>query len=546
MTANPLHAPPSALSPGSTVWAYLRDSGGPNQDRSIEQQRNIVTEYCLAHNLVLSRVFSDVHKSGGTTAGRDQFEQMVATSASEADRPAGLIIWNFARFARDVDDSQIYKGILRKRGIVIHSLTDDIPEGPFSAVIETIIHVADEQKKKEAALGSWRGLRHIVKQGAIPGNPPRGFKREPLKVTSEDGTERTAHRWVPDPDLIPLIKKAFAMKAAGASLIQIHQLGIYGSLNSYHTFFSNKLYIGVLEYGDMTIPNYCEPMIDLKTWDAVQKILDLHADRQHISQSEIHPRRRTQIANYLLSGISYCSRCKAPLSGLTATQRSGTNYTRYACTRAKRRHDCDLKPIPAKQLEQMVIGELSAFFDDPANLQALLDADREQALTISAEIKEQAKAVQKKLTALQRSIANITDAIAERGHSKSILEKLDSLERQETELQTTLHSIKTSAPKSPEPISLEELTAFGKNIAAHLRFQDNLTRRAILHTIVNQVFVDRIQNHVYAIIYIHSPSPREPESPEDCYTVPKSPTTVGAPLYRHSIKLVYEIKHPRR
>src|SRR5690348_16768053 len=92
--------PPAGLPPGSIVDAYLRDSGGPLQDRSVEQQRNEITEYCGKYGLQLRKIYADIHKSGGSTKKRDEFEDMVASTASPTLRPAGLLIWNFARFAR--------------------------------------------------------------------------------------------------------------------------------------------------------------------------------------------------------------------------------------------------------------------------------------------------------------------------------------------------------------------------------------------------------------------------------------------------------------
>ena len=46
-----IHKPPPSFPLGSTVIAYLRDSGGPNQEDSISQQLHIVQAYCQQHSL---------------------------------------------------------------------------------------------------------------------------------------------------------------------------------------------------------------------------------------------------------------------------------------------------------------------------------------------------------------------------------------------------------------------------------------------------------------------------------------------------------------
>jgi hypothetical protein len=39
--------------------------------------------------------------------------------AQSPQRPDGLLVWNYARFARDMDDSAFYRALIRKKGMVI-------------------------------------------------------------------------------------------------------------------------------------------------------------------------------------------------------------------------------------------------------------------------------------------------------------------------------------------------------------------------------------------------------------------------------------------
>jgi hypothetical protein len=90
---------------------------------------------------------------------------------------------------------------------------------------------------------------------------------------------------------------------------------LYGTINSYTTFFSNLIYIGILEFGDMVIQHYCEPMVDMKTWNAVQEKIAEHAQKKITSQ---HPLRAK--SDYLLSGIIKCARCGSPMNGNTVSR----------------------------------------------------------------------------------------------------------------------------------------------------------------------------------------------------------------------------------
>jgi site-specific DNA recombinase len=114
-------------------------------------------------------------------------------------------------------------------------------------------------------------------------------------------------------------------------------------------------YFGILEFGDLVIEDYCEPIVDQATWKAVQSRLKASKYRLY-GDSNDHPRR--QNSNYLLSGLAFCARCGSPLYGHTSGQRNNVPYERYFCTRAKRRRDCGAEPIPRKFLEELVLNDL--------------------------------------------------------------------------------------------------------------------------------------------------------------------------------------------
>jgi len=53
-----------SLPPGATVWAYFRDSGGEEQERSVGQQLDVAREYAARHGLHLTLTFTDAARKG--------------------------------------------------------------------------------------------------------------------------------------------------------------------------------------------------------------------------------------------------------------------------------------------------------------------------------------------------------------------------------------------------------------------------------------------------------------------------------------------------
>jgi site-specific DNA recombinase len=402
-------SPPSTLPPGSLVWAYVRDSGGMAQEQSTTQQEAEILAYCKRVNLVLVRLFSDVAKSGGSTDNRDQFNAMIDATKNESDRPAGLLIWNFARFSRDVDDSDFFKATLRRRNIVIHSLTDPIPEGPWSRVVEKIIDIANEEKRRQTSRDVKRGLTDLVRKGYSSGGfPPRGYKAEKVVIGEKrDHTARVVSKWVPDPELWDLVKLAWQMRTEGRSYGDIQKATggkILRAINSWPTFFRNKTYLGIQKFGDLEIANHHEPAITWQTWEAVQKLKGVYP------RGINHPRRVAHPS--LLSGLAVCLECGAAMIHHTSAPSDGWPY--YICNNKERykqvENGCKSRRINERRADRVILDTVLNRVITPAFLEELIEETRLQMSDTSALDLE---IVQKRTTqeGLDRSIQRLLDLV---------------------------------------------------------------------------------------------------------------------------------------
>jgi len=532
--------PPSTLPHGSIVDTYLRDSGGEKQDRSVPRQLEAIQAYCKQHGLTLRHIFKDVAKSGGSTAGRDDFDRMIASTRDETDRPRGLLLWNYARFARDLDDSTYYKALLRsKRGIVIHSLTDNIPEGPYARFVEILIDISNEEKRRQTSIDSKDGIRSIVAQGAVPGVPPRGIKREPIiTVNPRTGEERKNHRWIPDPKFKARILKAFQMRATGSSLNDIQKAAhLFTSINSYSTFFKNKIYMGTLEYGGMVFEKYCSAIVPPALWDKVQIIQAKFYHGQHLKAGDAsHPRRAS--SSFLLSGLARCARCGSPLYGHTSKQKTGYLYQSYFCTLAyRKRGECSKGRIPRPAFEAAVISTLTENILKKEYLDEMhrLLADRQTALVSQAESTR--KALTDQLAETKRQLTNIATALAESGSSKTLLDRLKELELHRDDLQMQISQLdKSQQPPIPN-INTQAFDRRLKKIIEILKGKDDQQKKTLLRGLIAYIDIEReeglLRGTIYYIIPLDDNLPPEPNSPPspndpDDY-VPSPPAPSGPP-----------------
>lgn len=150
----PVSAIPFA--PGSLILPYLRDSGGREQDLSVDRQKAEISAWASRHHLIVPRWFLDPARSGRSTAGREHFLQLIDYLTSAPRQEKGIVFWEYARFARDYDDTMYYLAELRRLGYVAWSITDEIPDTLDGRLLlgtwQQIIHVDFDVRARQREL----------------------------------------------------------------------------------------------------------------------------------------------------------------------------------------------------------------------------------------------------------------------------------------------------------------------------------------------------------------------------------------------------------
>src|SRR6185437_9583503 len=215
----------SALPSGSRVWVYLRYSGEQQDDRS---QRMELERAVRAHGWEAVEWFADDALSGSSDK-RPAFQRLIAAS-HQTPRPVdGVVAWKGDRISRDQLDAGYYKADLRRRGYILHFLKDDLPEGSFARIYESLLEWKAEQDLRDIAANSQRGQQAVVRltvevEGRTVtgfsggGFPPRGYRRSaPIRTGQRrNGEPRSNVVWEPDPAWWPRARRAIDLFLAGA------------------------------------------------------------------------------------------------------------------------------------------------------------------------------------------------------------------------------------------------------------------------------------------------------------------------------------------
>jgi len=434
------------FNPGARVWGYGRDSGGIEQQESVASQRRAIEGYCQRNNLVLVRFFADEARIGSTTIGRDALEDLLYMARRETQPVDGMIFWSFSRLARDQLDSQFIKADLRRRGYVVHSMTDDIPSGEFAPVIEALIDWKNERFLKDLSKDVRRGLQDLARDGYAPGGfPARGYLAKKVQIgVKRDGTPRIVSQWVLDPELGPRVTEAFEMRAADASYKEIHEAThVMGTYGSYVTMFRNKTYLGIRKCGELEIEDAHEPLVSRELWDAVQATLRKRPERgESWPKGKPHPMRAN--SPYLLSGLAYCTVCgSAMVSGEdNVSGNRKTPWPFYLCGRKKRQgwHSCPSGKIGTRGPEEGVLRVVTTRVLTADFVMTLIAEANGQMGQELPKVQGQIDETERQLADIEQVIGNLLD-LAERFGAASAGPRIAEREAERAQLQVRLRKL---------------------------------------------------------------------------------------------------------
>lgn len=321
--------------------AYIRVSDERQDEYSPDSQLKKTREYAAKEGYVIpdEYVFYDDGISAKNARRRKEFNRMIAM-AKEKDHPFDVIyVWKFSRFARNQEESMVYKNLLRKRGVSVVSVSEPIPEGHFGTLIERIIEWMDEFYLINLSTEVVRGMTEKVTRGEPTCAPPYGYIiRDKKYYPDESGPA----------DVIREVFRRFANgEKQRAIAVSLGERGVrtkFGGMpdNRWIEYIlNNPCYIGKIrwsldgtravtkrDYHDESIwivDGHHEPLISTELWETVQSLLN--------EQKKAYPKyaRREQPAQYMLKGLVRCSSCGGTIAMASAVSGKSKVRTMQCC-----------------------------------------------------------------------------------------------------------------------------------------------------------------------------------------------------------------------
>lgn len=156
---------------------YIRVSTHDQDELSPDAQIRLCQEYAKKNDIVIPKEFIFVESVSGRSAGnRKQFQRMISIAKSNEHPIDVIVVWKFSRFARNQEESIVYKSMLKKDNIDVLSVSEPTIDGPFGTLIERIIEWMDEYYSIRLSDEVLRGMKEKALRGGYQLSPPLGYQ----------------------------------------------------------------------------------------------------------------------------------------------------------------------------------------------------------------------------------------------------------------------------------------------------------------------------------------------------------------------------------
>lgn len=465
---------------------YLRSSKD-RHDVSVESQRRELKAFAEANDLLIVAEFADKAESA-KTANRPAFQDMMAEVKSAKCRFKEILCFDTSRFSRRQYDAQMYKHLLKKRGVGLRFLKLPKTDPLMDAVLESLMEVFDEFHSQKSKADGLRGMRENINQGfRAGGSAPYGYRLEKQIVGARDGEPITKSTLVPDPIDGPKVKAYLESRAAGMSrkvaserndIDKTASVLLYLEENALtyagHTVWNRHNervdggYVGSTKFRDSS-----EWMVKRDTHEAIvsevvaNAIVQMRAGRTRRS-------KRQRVNEYLLSGLLKCG-CGAPMHG---------NSGYYRC-----KDRCGRRSIKRETLDEVVIETLLDDLLTEAAVSEIADMADKHLKASPSTRGDALSALDGEIGGVDKEIAKLVELLTQVTHQRALLARLDGLEVRRAELEAKANQIRESTPRRLVD-AFASVGEFLSEFRSGLADPDSEKRKGVVKSLVGEANLD--------------------------------------------------------
>lgn len=330
------------------AYGYVRVSTDKQEELSPDSQEKLLREYATKNNIVILKVFFELGISGRKADKRPEFQKMIGLAKS-SDHPVDVIlVWKFSRFARNQEESIVYKSLLRKQSNVdVVSVSEPLIDGPFGSLIERIIEWMDEYYSIRLSGEVLRGMKEKATKKGYQMSPPLGYHAvgngEPYKIDLDEMK------------IVDFICDEFDYHNSDVTKItrKLNDMGVRTrrgnpfESRSVERILKNPFYYGLVVWNGISFIGTHEVYYSKERFEARMKKI----------QTTYKPLKRRDVSSckHWLSGILKCGYCGASLS-YNGANRHSPGFQCYRYSKGMHAESCSIS-------EKKVVAALEEYFE---------------------------------------------------------------------------------------------------------------------------------------------------------------------------------------
>lgn len=291
---------------------YARYSSHSQTEQSIEGQLAAAYKYAQDHSYKIIHEYCDRAKTG-TNDNREQFQKMLKDSAKH--KFTVIIVWKVDRFGRNREEISINKHRVKKNGVRVEYVAENISQGPEGVILESVLEGMAEYYSLQLSQNVARGYLESAKKYHVIGKLPLGYDKAPDKT------------YAINPEEAKIVQLIFDKYNSGYSQAEIVRwLNGNGYTNKSRPFTKSTLqrmlnderYIGTYSFKDI-----------IKEENIIPPILT-----REVFYANRTPMATWNYDEYRLSKYLYCN-CGRKMKGSSGNGKMGVKYNYYLCPKCR-------------------------------------------------------------------------------------------------------------------------------------------------------------------------------------------------------------------
>lgn len=471
-----------------TACAYIRVSTDKQEELSPNAQKRLILDYCKKNNYNITNdyLFIENGISGKTADKRPQFQKMIHMAKSKEHPFDVILVWKFSRFARNQEESIVYKSLLKKSNVDVISISEPLVDGPFGTLIERIIEWMDEYYSIRLSGEVMRGMTEKALHGGYQSSLPYGYRY--------DKSHSCPQIYEPEANVVIMI---FDLYNEGKSFLEIARylnfLGYKtkrGAAFEHRTIryiLENPFYKGFVRWNRQHHDNHT--IKEQSEWIIAKGCHKAIISESLFEQTQEQIRRRTLPYKaksagsmvHWLGGIVKCSSCGASLVA--------KNHRYYQCGKYNKGACPDSHSISIKVLENLVFDALKKILDSEQFTFTPINHCKSVDNTIQL-LSIQLKKLEDKEQRIKQAYRDGIDSFDEYKENKLLLSK------ERDHLTTELQKINKNAFEKDNIVNeIHSVYDIIKNESL-----DNVVRANALRSVVDHIVYDK-QNDMLKIFF---------------------------------------------